>query len=618
MNDTLRKISWCCPKELFSGERTSPARDECSTTELNEVLPGLYLTCEERICNRMKALEEGITLVLTLNGGDHVSPYRVYSYSGENERYFYEKISSFEEFSLCLDRYTSEGVPGSLLERKVFIRSIAAEDCPLYDISAHFPELCTLIEIVMVNREALGQKPTRLPTVAVHCLMGVSRSAAAVAAYIMKRGKYSKDASIYFLKKARSVVNPNPGFHSQLVRWENGGYYRYSDRLSASIVAAELCNQDAYSSFLEKQLRLLLHERRFVDDRKLFGYVIQQAVTNKADLRLAMLKFSSYISSCIADDVFADVPSFFVHVCEIVNSIIRHVPKMLDCTLEGIQTVFDDLIYCKMFNDISRFGAGANQSLVAKAFCSLLGAMYTKHLGYNPHGRPVSVNCNDTAPVVLPQIVRLTFTFLPFVTPYTAGFAQLYGFTKSAEEEAERVAVGTTDILIIFRRSVVRFGCGMCLHAGNKSNNDSLSHSVPSDRFESDIEISMLEYMERGLTLTTAAEKCISVNMQDRQATLIWMQKIVGGVVGIRFLYDSVDHYIEQNNDIFTGLDSDESIADELAPWDEVSAIVRRICTLYLTTYGDSVDFFSWIRKELNALLTQGIVVIPDSFCLAE
>nr|CAD7455381.1 unnamed protein product [Timema tahoe] len=53
----------------------------------------------------------------------------------------------------------------------------------------------------------------------VHCNAGVSRSAALVIAYLMKQGLSFKEAHAH-LKKARSVIKPNPGFVAQLHMYE--------------------------------------------------------------------------------------------------------------------------------------------------------------------------------------------------------------------------------------------------------------------------------------------------------------------------------------------------------------------------------------------------------------
>jgi len=48
--------------------------------------------------------------------------------------------------------------------------------------------------------------------VLVHCHMGVSRSATVVIAYLMKYFHMTHREAYNFVKKKRSVINPNEGF----------------------------------------------------------------------------------------------------------------------------------------------------------------------------------------------------------------------------------------------------------------------------------------------------------------------------------------------------------------------------------------------------------------------
>merc|ERR1711912_93139 len=54
----------------------------------------------------------------------------------------------------------------------------------------------------------------------VHCQAGISRSATACLAYLMKEKNWSLDTSFCELKKRREIVSPNFAFLGQLKCWE--------------------------------------------------------------------------------------------------------------------------------------------------------------------------------------------------------------------------------------------------------------------------------------------------------------------------------------------------------------------------------------------------------------
>ncbi|KAI9295683.1 dual specificity protein phosphatase 12 [Neoconidiobolus thromboides FSU 785] len=52
--------------------------------------------------------------------------------------------------------------------------------------------------------------------VLVHCMAGISRSATVVIAYLMKKHNWSVEEALNQVTKARSIIDPNPGFREQL------------------------------------------------------------------------------------------------------------------------------------------------------------------------------------------------------------------------------------------------------------------------------------------------------------------------------------------------------------------------------------------------------------------
>lgn len=56
--------------------------------------------------------------------------------------------------------------------------------------------------------------------VLVHCIYGVSRSATIVAAYLIKEYGMSAEGAVDYIRSKRNVIRPNPGFMSQLQKYD--------------------------------------------------------------------------------------------------------------------------------------------------------------------------------------------------------------------------------------------------------------------------------------------------------------------------------------------------------------------------------------------------------------
>lgn len=54
----------------------------------------------------------------------------------------------------------------------------------------------------------------------VHCKMGVSRSAATVAAYAMKQYGWTLEQALRHVQELRPIARPNPGFLRQLQTYQ--------------------------------------------------------------------------------------------------------------------------------------------------------------------------------------------------------------------------------------------------------------------------------------------------------------------------------------------------------------------------------------------------------------
>ncbi len=63
----------------------------------------------------------------------------------------------------------------------------------------------------------------------VHCLNGVSRSTMVVAAYLMRKHRWTRDEALAFIRKKRDVIRPNQSFMELLLKWEKQPHDQKAD-----------------------------------------------------------------------------------------------------------------------------------------------------------------------------------------------------------------------------------------------------------------------------------------------------------------------------------------------------------------------------------------------------
>ncbi|CAN1280488.1 Dual specificity protein phosphatase 1B [Linum perenne] len=88
--------------------------------------------------------------------------------------------------------------------------SLAVMDREDTDIAQHFDECFNFID----EAKRLGGG------VLVHCFMGVSRSVTIVVAYLMKKHYMTLSQALQHVRSRRPQANPNPGFISQLRKFQ--------------------------------------------------------------------------------------------------------------------------------------------------------------------------------------------------------------------------------------------------------------------------------------------------------------------------------------------------------------------------------------------------------------
>ena len=91
-----------------------------------------------------------------------------------------------------------------------YAKSLNVIDWHTYDLSAHFEECFDFI----------NEHRTNGRSVLVHCMAGVSRSAAIVIGYIMKYHDMDLEKAFKFVRGKRSCIQPNHGFIEQLTAYQ--------------------------------------------------------------------------------------------------------------------------------------------------------------------------------------------------------------------------------------------------------------------------------------------------------------------------------------------------------------------------------------------------------------
>ncbi|KAL0565199.1 hypothetical protein V5O48_016826 [Marasmius crinis-equi] len=133
----------------------------------------------------------------------------------------------------------SDPIPAELPESGIRHMRIPVEDVDYADLLIHLPRAVRFIH------EALRSGGVVL----VHCVQGISRSAAVVAAYIMWSSRVNATQALEIVRRARDQIWPNPGFQEQLVLYElceyapspsNGIYASWRQKLDRRLAASGL------------------------------------------------------------------------------------------------------------------------------------------------------------------------------------------------------------------------------------------------------------------------------------------------------------------------------------------------------------------------------------------
>ncbi|CUE98083.1 dual specificity protein phosphatase, putative, partial [Bodo saltans] len=228
IKDAVKDIDWNSPQTLPTPTKPDPR--ESPWLALSLIVPGLYLTCERTTEERMRLVVMGCRLVVKMNADVDEAPFNIYAYDDDAATQVMKAVDEETFIKRLVAECTTLDSDRALLMEPLFIRSVVADDSPVFDIAAYFEELCSLIELVLSRRKLLETEysdaaksgaDVRLPNVVVHCKAGVSRSAAIVIAYMMKKYHISRAHALQYVQDARPVASPNHGFVAQLTLWES-------------------------------------------------------------------------------------------------------------------------------------------------------------------------------------------------------------------------------------------------------------------------------------------------------------------------------------------------------------------------------------------------------------
>mmetsp|Transcript_10306 Transcript_10306/g.35044 ORF Transcript_10306/g.35044 Transcript_10306/m.35044 type:complete len:225 (-) Transcript_10306:242-916(-) len=165
------------------------AVDEAATTSAHEVRPGLFLGSIAAALDPEELHARRVTRVVNCLHEDNARFARVLPPPTDRQ----------------LARLAPYDPPGSLL-----YLSLDLEDTPSQPLAHVLPRAVRFV------RDSLrgGER------VLVHCVAGMSRSAAVVTAHLMREEGLTAARALASVQRARPCANPNSGFRRDLLHWE--------------------------------------------------------------------------------------------------------------------------------------------------------------------------------------------------------------------------------------------------------------------------------------------------------------------------------------------------------------------------------------------------------------
>ncbi|KAG5498232.1 hypothetical protein JIQ42_03036 [Leishmania sp. Namibia] len=616
MESILASLEWEGEALPLPGSHSTLPEDDAPPWEcISEIARGLYLSCASEMADKSKCAARGISLVINMCGEDYVTKYRVFE-KNENAEFAFRGFDSQDSFLCELSSYCRAAVTTSKEQRKVFVVSIPAEDTPSYNIDQHFLECVVLMEIVLRSRKGYDsvseEDYATVPAVAVHCMVGVSRSASIVAAYVMKKYGVSLGEALSLIRCTRPVVQPNPGFQRQLSIWENLRSYRIVDEWSAKVLAIETRTKSNFVEVVSTMLPTILRANKCENERRYFGLLIRNAAPTGAELRAVFRELRSVIAADVDSEVYTDIPNYFSYVAELVCSIDCAAPAVLRYATDFRDSpVCSDAFYYRAVKDVARSGFEKDTVDTVRGFCSLFGAIYVKHLCVRDSGHPSPLN-PSTGSAALPTVYALSFPFLFLVAPYAEGFVQISEWNALADEFATTGDTLSAADLKRLKNKTVRIFLQFFFQSSCATEGSTAREGYTKLGYlQSDAEVAMFRAVESDLKSGGASvvslESVAAVSqLKDEHVAFLLVYKILSGILAFRLLLEAAEQFLSQTYGARLG--ESVSLADELLPLPVISAAATSLESAYAAAHSRPCRAGYFFKGELSSLLETGVL----------
>ncbi|KAJ1561773.1 hypothetical protein HK096_003376 [Nowakowskiella sp. JEL0078] len=180
------------------GSKTGVLRIPVAT----EIIPGLFIGTKIVAVDRNFIVKQGITHVINVSleipmPFNDIVQYTHLSLSDSTQSNLLQKLEPLLDI---IDNVLEQRE--KLLEQREKLLNVSLDD----------------------SQETLVEVAQRPPAIMIHCAQGISRSAAVVIAWRMRKEKQSYAEALEFVKKRRSIVQPNEGFVYQLNMFAKWGW----------------------------------------------------------------------------------------------------------------------------------------------------------------------------------------------------------------------------------------------------------------------------------------------------------------------------------------------------------------------------------------------------------